>query len=333
MKTREKYRLTRTVRNDKNLQQVFSEEQFMVEKAQWIWLDGEFIPWDEARVHILTHSLHYGLGVFEGIRAYHCHDGRTAIFRLREHIQRLYDSAHIMQMDLPYTQATIEEVCCEILRRNHLKEGYLRPLAFVGDGAMGLHPQNNPIRLTVISWVWGAYLGDEGLKNGIRAKISSFARHHVNVTMTMAKTTGNYVNSIMAKREATKLGYDEALLLDTDGYVAEATGENIFLVKNGCLKTPPLTAVLPGITRDSIITLAQDLKIPVSEQIFSRDELYLADEVFLTGTAAEVTPVREVDDRRIGAGQPGPVTKQLQEAFFAVVKGRDIRYQHWLMYI
>jgi branched-chain amino acid aminotransferase len=305
----------------------------MVEKAQWIWLDGKFIPWDEARVHILTHSLHYGLGVFEGIRAYRCHDGQTAVFRLREHIRRLFDSAHIMQMDLPYTQTEIEEVCCEILRRNGLKEGYLRPLVFVGDGVMGLHPQNNPIRVAVISWVWGAYLGDEGLKSGIRAKISSFARHHVNVTMTMAKTTGNYVNSILAKREVTMLGYDEALLLDTDGYVAEATGENIFMVKDGALKTPPLTAVLPGITRASIITLAQDLNIAVIEQIFSRDELYLADEVFLTGTAAEVTPVREVDDRRIGPGQPGPITLKLQEAFFKVVKGQDPRYQRWLTYV
>jgi branched-chain amino acid aminotransferase len=305
----------------------------MVEKAQWIWLDGKFIPWDEARVHILTHSLHYGLGVFEGIRAYRCHDGQTAVFRLGEHIRRLFDSAHVMQIDLPYTQAEIEAVCCEILRRNGLREGYLRPLVFVGDGVMGLHPQNNPIRVAIISWVWGAYLGDEGLKSGIRAKISSFARHHVNVTMTMAKTTGNYVNSILAKREVTMLGYDEALLLDTDGYVAEATGENIFMVKDGALKTPPLTAVLPGITRASIITLAQDLNIPVIEQIFSRDELYLADEVFLTGTAAEVTPVREVDDRRIGPGQPGPITLKLQEAFFKVVKGQDPRYQRWLTYV
>lgn len=305
----------------------------MVEKAKFIWLDGNFIPWDEARVHILTHSLHYGLGVFEGIRAYRCHDGRTAIFRLREHIRRLYDSAHVMQMDIPYPLPEVEAVCVEILRRNGQKEGYIRPLVFVGDGVMGLHPQNNPIRVAIISWVWGAYLGDEGLKKGIRAKISSFARHHVNVMMTKAKTTGNYVNSIMAKREATLLGYDEALMLDTDGYVAEASGENIFIVKEGVVKTPPLTAVLPGITRASIITLAQDLQIPVAEDIFSRDELYLADEAFLTGTAAELTPIREVDGRRIGPGHPGPVTQKLQKAFFTVVKGEDPRYQHWLAYI
>jgi branched-chain amino acid aminotransferase len=305
----------------------------MVEKAKLIWLDGKFIPWDEAQVHVLTHSLHYGLGVFEGIRAYHCHDGRTAIFRLREHVQRLFDSAHVMEMDIPYSQETILETCCEILRVNGQKEAYIRPLVFVGDGVMGLHPQNNPHRVTVISWVWGAYLGDEGLKKGIRCKISSFTRHHVNVMMTKAKTTANYVNSILAKREAVHLGYDEALMLDTDGYVAEGTGENIFIVKEGVIKTPPLNAVLPGITRASIIALAKDLGMTVAEDIFSRDELYLADEAFLTGTAAEVTPIREVDSRRIGKGKPGPVTQKLQSAFFKVVKGEDPRYQQWLAYI
>ncbi len=305
----------------------------MVEKAKFIWFDGKLIPWDEARIHILTHTLHYGLGVFEGIRAYQCQDGRTAIFRLREHIRRLFDSAHVMQIDIPFPLAEIEAACGEILRANQQKEAYIRPLVFLGEGVMGLNPTGSPIQVAIISWLWGAYLGDEGLKNGIRAKISSFARHHVNVTMTMAKTTGNYVNSIMAKREAIALGYDEALLLDTDGYVAEASGENIFLVKDGVIKTPPLTAVLPGITRASIITLAQEQKVPVIEQIFSRDELYLADEVFLTGTAAEVTPVREVDGRVIGPGKPGPVTLKLQEAFFKVVKGEDPRYRHWLTYV
>jgi branched-chain amino acid aminotransferase len=305
----------------------------MVEKAKSIWLDGKFIPWEEARVHLLTHSLHYGLGVFEGIRAYFCSDGRTAIFRLAEHIRRLFDSAHVMQMDIPFSQAEVAAACCEILKVNQQKEAYLRPLAFVGEGVMGLHPQNNPVQLAIISWVWGAYLGDEGLKKGIRGKISSFTRHHVNVMMTKAKTTGNYVNSIMAKREATQLGYDEALMLDTDGYVAEASGENIFIVRDGILKTPPLTAVLPGITRDSILTLALDLGLPVKEDLFSRDELYLADEAFLTGTAAEVTPLREVDGRAIGSGQPGPVTQKLQAAFFAVVKGEDDHYQSWLTYV
>jgi branched-chain amino acid aminotransferase len=305
----------------------------MVEKAKLIWLDGNFIPWDEAQVHVLTHSLHYGLGVFEGIRGYHCHDGRTAIFRLKEHVQRLFDSAHVMEMDIPYSQEAILETCCEIMRVNGQKEAYIRPLVFVGEGVMGLHPQNNPHRVTIISWVWGAYLGDEGLNKGIRTKISSFTRHHVNVMMTKAKTTANYVNSILAKREAVHLGYDEALMLDTDGYVAEGSGENIFIVKDGVIKTPPLNAVLPGITRASIITVAKDLGMTVAEDIFSRDELYLADEAFLTGTAAEVTPIREVDSRRIGTGKPGPVTQQLQASFFKVVKGQDPHYQHWLRYI
>lgn len=305
----------------------------MVEKAKYIWLDGKFISWDEAQVHIMTHALHYGLGVFEGIRAYHCQDGRTAIFRLKEHVRRLFDSGHVMQMEIPFSRTQIEQVCCDLLRRNTQKSAYIRPLVFVGDGVMGLHPQDNPIRVAIISWVWGAYLGDEGLAKGIRAKISSFSRHHVNVMMTKAKTTANYVNSILAKREATSLGYDEALMLDTDGYVAEASGENIFIVSDGVLRTPPVTAVLSGITRASIITLAQDLGIAVREDIFSRDELYLADEAFLTGTAAEVTPIREVDDRIIGSGKPGPITTKLQAAFFDIVKGKDPRYEQWLTYI
>ncbi len=305
----------------------------MVEKAKYIWFDGKLIPWDEAQVPLLTHTLHYGLGVFEGIRAYLCVDGRTAIFRLREHIRRLFDSAHVMQLEMPFSQAEIEAACGEILRANGQKEAYIRPLVFVGDGVMGLNPQDNPIRVAVISWVWGAYLGEEGLRLGIRAKTSSFIRHHVNIMMTMTKTVGNYVNSILAKREAIQGGFDEAIMLDTEGYVAEATGENIFIVKNGLIKTPPLTSVLPGITRASIITLAQDLGMPVEERRFSRDELYLADEAFFTGTAAEVTPVREVDGRRIGPGQPGPITLKLQEGFFKVVKGEDPRYQQWLTYV
>lgn len=305
----------------------------MVEQAKYIWLDGKFIPWAAAQVHILTHTLHYGLGVFEGVRAYQCQDGRTAIFRLQEHTRRLFDSAHIMQLAMPFSEQDINLACLEILRQNDQKEAYLRPIVFIGDGVMGLHPKDNPIRVAIISWVWGAYLGDEGLKRGIRLKTSSFTRHHVNVMMTKAKVVGNYVNSILAKREVTKAGYDEALLLDTSGYVAEASGENIFLVKNGVLKTPPLTSILPGITRDCVMTLAQDLGIPVREERFSRDELYLADEVFLTGTAAEITPVREVDDRVIGPGHPGPVTKKLQETYFAVVRGEDPRYAKWLSYV
>ncbi len=305
----------------------------MVEKAKAIWLDGKFIPWDEARVHVLTHTLHYGLGVFEGIRAYLCEDGRTAIFRLAEHIRRLFDSAHVMQIAIPFSQAELEEACCESLRVNEQKEAYIRPLVFLGEGVMGLNPQGSPVQVTIISWLWGAYLGDEGLKRGVRVKTSAFTRHHVRIMMTKTKTVGNYVNSILAKREAIQGGYDEAILLDSEGYVAEASGENIFMVKEGLLKTPPLTSILPGITRNSLITLARDLGVPVLEDRFSLDDLYLADEAFLTGTAAEVTPIREVDSRVIGPGQPGPITLKLQAAFFNVVKGRDPRYQHWLRYI
>lgn len=305
----------------------------MVEKAKYIWLDGSLVPWDQAQVHILTHTLHYGLGVFEGIRAYQCRDGRTAIFRLPEHIRRLFDSAHIMQLEIPFAEAAIQQACIDTMRQNEQKEAYLRPLVFIGDGAMGLHPQNNPIRVAIITWVWGAYLGDEGLRRGIRLKTSSLTRHHVNVMMTTAKVVGNYVNSILAKREVTRAGYDEAILLDPNGYVAEASGENVFLVKNGVIKTPPQTTILPGITRDCIFTLARDLGLPIQEVHFARDELYIADEVFLTGTAAEITPVRELDDRTIGAGEPGPITKMLQEAYFAAVKGENSQYAAWLTYI
>jgi branched-chain amino acid aminotransferase len=305
----------------------------MVEKAKYIWLDGKLVPWDQAQVHILTHTLHYGLGVFEGIRAYLGADGRTAIFRLPEHIHRLFDSAHIVQMDIPFSEAEVSQACLDIMRQNSQKEAYLRPLVFIGDGAMGLHPQGNAIRVAVISWVWGAYLGDEGLRLGIRLKTSSFTRHHINVMMTNAKVVGNYVNSILAKREVTKAGYDEALLLDTNGYVAEASGENIFLVKDGALITPPLTSVLPGITRDCVLTIARDLGLPVLEQRFPRDEIYIADEVFLSGTAAELTPVRELDDRNIGAGKPGPITKKIQDIYFAAVKGENPKYASWLTYI
>ncbi|OPX21111.1 MAG: branched chain amino acid aminotransferase [Desulfobacca sp. 4484_104] len=305
----------------------------MVEKTKFIWMDGKFRPWDEAQVHVLTHTLHYGLGTFEGIRAYQTVDGRTAIFRLAEHTERLFDSAHVMQMPIPYTQEEINHACIETLRINEQKDGYIRPLVFIGDGVMGLHPQNNPTRVAIIVWPWGAYLGDEGLRRGIRVKTSSFIRHHVNIMMTRTKTVGNYVNSILAKREVTQAGYDEALLLDTEGFVAEASGENIFMVKKGILETPPVSAILAGITRDSIIKLAQDLGLVVKEERFSRDKLYIADEVFLSGTAAEVTPVREVDDRLIGVGQPGPLTLELQKAYFAAVKGENPRYASWLTYI
>lgn len=305
----------------------------MVEKANKIWMDGKFVDWDAANVHILTHTLHYGLGVFEGIRCYLCADGRSAIFRLPEHVERLFNGAHAMLLSIPFTREEIIGAILETLRVNGQKAGYIRPLVFIGDGAMGLHPQNNPVRVAVVTWPWGAYLGEEGLAKGIRAKVSSYIRHHVNIMMTKTKTCGNYVNSILAKLEVTKDGYDEAIMLDTEGYICEASGENIFIVRHGRIKTPPLTSVLPGITRDSVMTIARDLGLVVEEQRFSRDELYMADEAFFTGTAAEITPVREVDRRTIGKGEPGPVTKKLQEIFFQAVKGAKPEYQRWLTYV
>jgi len=305
----------------------------MVEKAEKIWMDGELIPWDEARVHILTHTLHYGLGVFEGIRCYVCHDGSSAIFRLKEHVDRLFDSAKIADLQMPFSKEEIAEACKETLRANSLKEGYIRPIAFISEGVMGVYPGDNPIRVAIITWPWGAYLGDEALEKGIRIKTSSFTRHHVNVMMTKAKICGNYVNSVFAKREVVKMGYDEALMLDTEGYISEASGENIFMVKDGVLKTTPLTSILPGITRDSVIQIARAKGWAVIEQRFTRDELYTAHEAFFTGTAAEVTPIREVDDRAIGTGGIGPLTKAIQATFFDVVKGKLDEYRHWLTYL
>lgn len=302
----------------------------MVEKAKKIWLDGKLVAWDEANVHILTHSLHYGLGVFEGIRCYECEDGRSAVFRLPEHIERFFDSAHSMLMKIPYSQADVTGAILETLRANEQKAAYIRPIAFIGDGAMGLHPQNNPIRVSIITWPWGAYLGEEGLTKGIRAKISSYTRHHPNILMTKTKSCGNYVNSILAKLEVTKDGYDEAIMLDPDGYVGEGTGENIFVVRKGLLKTPPITSILPGITRDCVITIARNLGFAVREDRLSRDELYVAEEAFFTGTAAEITPIREVDRRTIGEGRPGPLTRKLQDTFFEVVRGNKPEYSHWL---
>lgn len=302
----------------------------MVEKAENIWLDGKLIPWDEAQIHVLTHSLHYGLAVFEGIRCYKCNNGSSAIFRLEEHVRRLHDSAHAVLMEIPFQQKKICQAIFDTLKANKQEEAYIRPIAFIGEGAMGLHPQDNPIRTAIITWKWGAYLGEEGLLKGIRAKISSFTRHHVNIMMTKTKTSGNYVNSTLAKLEVTRAGYDEAIMLDPDGYVAEGTGENIFTVRDNKLKTPPLTSVLGGITRNSVMTIARDLGFSVEEERFSRDELYIADEVFFTGTAAEISPIREIDDRTIGNGSPGPITKKLQEVFFDVVRGKKEKYRHWL---
>jgi branched-chain amino acid aminotransferase len=305
----------------------------MVQKVSKIWMDGKLIPWEEANVHILTHSLHYGLGVFEGIRCYLCHDGKSAVFRLREHVDRLFDSAQIGDIKIPYSKREISEACKETLQVNQMKEGYLRPIVFIGEGVMGVYPGDNPIRVSIITWSWGAYLGEGALEKGIRVKVSSYTRHHVNVMMTKAKICGNYVNSVLAKREAIKMRYDEALMLDTEGYVSEASGENIFMVKNGVLKTTPLTSILSGITRDSVIQIAKAKNIPLSEERFTRDELYTAHEAFFTGTAAELTPIREVDDRIIGNGKPGPMTKELQAAFFDIVKGKNPEYQEWLDYL
>lgn len=301
--------------------------------GEQIWMDGEWVAWDDARIHVLTHTLHYGLGVFEGIRCYKTASGRSAVFRLREHVERLFASAHINLMRIPFSQDAIVEACAEALRRNHLDEGYIRPLAYIGAGAMGLHPGDNPVRVSVIAWHWGAYLGEEGMQRGIRAKISTFARHHVNAKMTNGKTCGDYVNSILAKREALLDGYDEAIMLDTQGQVSEATGENVFVVRKGKVKTPPLPTVLDGITRASVLEIARDIGIEVEEAPLTRDDLYVADEVFLTGTAAEVTPVRELDHRTIGAGKRGPVTQRVQEAYFRAVRGESPKYESWLHYV
>jgi len=304
----------------------------MLQASEKIWMDGKFVNWDEASVHVLTHSLHYGLAAFEGIR---CYKGRTgsAIFRLHEHVERLFESAHITMMKIPYDRKQVAEAIVETVRINRLAACYIRPLVYVGYGAMGVHPGDNPIRLAVAAWQWGAYLGEESLTKGIRACVSSFTRHHVNVAMTRAKISGYYVNSILAKREAKTDGYDEGILLDPDGYVAEGTGENVFIVRRGQLRTTPLTSILEGITRNSVLQLAQERNIPVVEERFSRDAMYVADEVFLTGTAAEITPVREIDGRQIGSGTPGPITRDLQKAFFSIVRGEDPSHDSWLTHV
>jgi branched-chain amino acid aminotransferase len=283
-----------------------------------IWLDGKFVKWSEANVHILTHTLHYGLGVFEGIRCYAGSDGRSAVFRLPEHIRRLFDSARINLMKIPFSPAELEQATLESLRRNKLAEGYIRPLVFIGDGAMGLHPGDNAVRVAVVAWEWGKYLGDEGIAKG---------------KMTNGKTCGDYVNSILAKREALLDGFDEAIMLDTQGLVSECTGENIFVMRDGIIRTPPSYSVLDGITRSSMIEVARDHGFEVTETQITRDDLYVADEIFLTGTAAEVTPIREVDHREIGNGSRGPITEELQAAFFAIVTGEDSRYDRWRTFL
>lgn len=298
-----------------------------------IWFDGEMVPWEEAKVHVLTHCLHYGTGYFEGIRCYALEDGRSAVFRLDEHVRRLFDSGQILGIPLPYTADQVREAILNVVRGNGLKECYIRPLAFLGYGEMGLYAPDNPLHLVIAAWPWGAYLGDEGIKNGIRAKVSSYTRHHVNVMMTKSKVSGNYVNSVLAKNEVKKAGYDEAIMLDTDGYVAEASGENIFIARQKRLKTTPLTSILPGITRESVLTIARDKGYEIQEERFTRDELYTADESFFTGTAAEVTPIREVDNRKIGVSCPGVVTADLQRTFFSIIKGKDKKYERWLSYL
>jgi len=304
-----------------------------VEKSELIWLDGEFVPWERAQVHVLTHTLHYGLGVFEGVRCYETSDKRSAIFRLRDHTRRLFASAKILGMTIPFDEVAIDAACLETVRRNRLRACYIRPLIFLGEGEMGLHATTNPVRVAIAVWPWGSYLGDAGIKNGIRVKTSSFQRFHVNTLMTKAKAVGHYVNSILANQEVRRSGYDEALLLDTDGFVAEASGENLFIVRDGTVKTPPLTSVLPGITRATLITLLRERGHTVVEERFTRDEVYIADEAFFTGTAAEVTPVRELDDRAIGSGKPGPVTMEMQKAYFALIRGEDARHLDWLSFI
>lgn len=305
--------------------------------ADKIWLDGKFLKWNEGNVPLMTHALHYGLGVFEGIRAYKTNDGRLAIFRLQEHIRRFYDSAHIIMLKLPFSEQQLCDACLELLRqqRDRFANGaYLRPIAFMGDGAMGLGAVN-PTRVGITAWDWGAYLGDKGIKEGIRAKVSSFTRMHVNVNMVRGKITGQYVNSILAKREAVLAGYDEAILLDISGFVAEASGENIFQVgKSGMIRTPSLSSpILNGITRDSVLKLLRDDGREVQEVSFTRDALYIGEEVFFTGTAAEITPVREVDNRQVGAGKPGPVTSWVQDKYNRVVRGQEPKYAEWLTYV
>ena len=301
----------------------------MADRDGLIWYDGKLVPWREATTHVLTHSLHYGLACFEGVRAYKTVNG-TAIFRVREHTERLFNSAHIFMMKMPFDRETMIEAQREVVRVNKLDSCYIRPIAFYGSEKMGVSPKGASVHVSIAAWPWGAYLGAEGLEKGIRVKTSSYSRHHINVTMCRAKFSGTYANSILANQEAIEHGYDEALLLDVDGYVAEGAGENLFIVKNGKLYEPELTSALIGITRDSVIQLARDMGLQVEARRLTRDDIYIADEAFFTGTAAEVTPIRELDGRAIGSGRRGVITEKLQAAFFDVVNGRNPKYAHWL---
>ncbi len=304
----------------------------MEDRDGTIWFDGEMVPWREAKVHVLTHTLHYGMGVFEGIRAYDTEKG-TAIFRLKEHIRRLFDSAHILGMKIPYSHEQITQACCAAVKDNKLDSAYIRPMCFYGSEGMGLRADNLQVHTIIAAWNWGAYLGTEGMEKGIRIRTSSYTRHHVNITMCKAKANGNYMNSMLALQEALSCGYDEALLLDNEGYVAEGSGENIFIIRDRIIYTPDLTSALNGITRSTIFTLAEELDLTIREKRITRDEVYIADEAFFTGTAAEVTPIRELDNRTIGNGKRGPITEHLQKLFFDVVYGRHIAHQNWLTLI
>ena len=306
--------------------------QTFSDRDGWIWLDGEMVPWREAKVHVLTHTLHYGMGVFEGVRAYETDRG-PAIFRLKDHTDRLFRSAHILGMKIPFEPAAVNEAQQEAVRRNGLRSAYIRPMCFLGSEGMGLRADNLRVHVMVAAWEWGAYLGEENLRNGIRVRVSSFTRHHVNITMCRAKANGNYMNSMLALKEALDDGYDEALLLDAQGYVMEGSGENIFIIRDGVIYTPDLTSALDGITRQTVITLAGELGIPVIEKRITRDEVYIADEAFFTGSAAEVTPIRELDNRPIGSGTRGPITERLQGLYFDQVQGRRDEHSEWLTHV
>ncbi len=306
----------------------------LLKPVPFIWLDGKLVDWSAATLHILSHSLHYGCAAFEGIRCYRRADGKSALFRVDEHIRRLFDSCQILTIEPPFSQEEIKRACLETIRANQMSECYVRPLVFLGEGGLGVGSLDVPTRVAVAVYQWGAYLGDEGLRRGIRAKVSSFTRGALNSNMSKGKITGQYVNSVLAKREVMRAGYEEAILIDAQGHIAEASGENIFVVRHGRILTPPLSSpILAGITRETITLLARELGLQVDERTFGRDELYTADEVFFTGTAAELTPVREIDDRRIGSGEVGAVTKRIQEAFFAVVKGAEPRHPEWLTWL
>ena len=302
----------------------------MADRDGKIWMDGQMVDWRDAKIHVLSHTLHYGCGAFEGVRAYKTTDG-TAIFRLEEHTERLFNSAKILRMKIPFTKEEVNEAQKAVVRENKLESCYLRPLTWIGSQKLGVSPKGNQIHLMVAAWAWGAYLGEEGMKRGIRVKTSSYTRHHVNITMTQAKAVSNYSNSILANMEATDDGYDEAVLLDSAGFVSEGAGENLFIIKDGTVYTPDLSAgALNGITRNTVLHICEDLGLKVVQKRITRDECYIADEMFFTGTAAEVTPIRELDRLQIGAGERGPITEKIQSAFFDIVNGRNSKYAHWL---